>query len=316
MKALIVILCAGGLLSGPLNGQALLEAVRSVAVDLDQDGQLEVVTVGRIGSYRPGFENGGVVRVGTLLGGRVEIVADAVSPVVVRDVAIGNYMGDGRPEVFSVGDGWLRVHRYESGSLKEVGAQSLASGWTDRIAVLNRKTVSIVAITEYEIQPDSDVGQTKVRAFEARAGKLREIWSLMIPVHVGDLAFVSDGERSRLILETGAGEEGGDVQVYDVMGSSRPRQVWGGRLNGGRRCLSIEITDPDRQEILLRSIDGEAIVYRLGQVGLQQVRRLALSTGSRVVPISGFSRASLVGRVWPGVLYRGASGRLFSLMTF
>ncbi|SVE35562.1 uncharacterized protein METZ01_LOCUS488416, partial [marine metagenome] len=235
-----ILLCAG-LLPGALAGQAL-EASRSIAADLDHDGELEVITGGRIGPFLSGGGQGGAIQIGDLHGGRVEIIARVTGITVIRDLAIGNHVAHGDFRVFSVGDGWLRAHRYESGSLLEVAALQLASHWTDRIAVLNRKTTSLVVVTEYVIRPDADVGETVVRAFEARAESLQEIWYLTISAHIGDLAFVGKGDRSHLILETGTAEEGGDILVFEISGGSQPILTWSGRMTQGSRCLSIEAT--------------------------------------------------------------------------
>jgi hypothetical protein len=315
----IVVLIFGSLLSGMVHGQLILEAPRSIAVDLDLDGELEVITGGRIGPYRSEGLQRGAVQVGKLRGGLVETVVDAVGMTVVRDVAIGDYQMDGCADVFSVGDGWLRAHRFESGRLLEVVALPLASDWTDRIAVLNRKSNSLVVVTEYDIRPDSDVGQTVVRAFETGTETLHEVWDMTISAHIGDLAFVGDGDTAHLIMETGTAEEGGDVLVYEVPGVARPSLVWSGRLTQGRRCLTIEATDPARDEVLLRSVDGDAAIYELGPQGLVLKRRLSLSTGSRVIPVST-TLSTVSGprspTFPPQVLFREAFGEPYRLTTF
>jgi hypothetical protein len=238
---------------------------------------------------------------------------------VIRDVAIGNHAARGGPYVFSVGDGWLRAHRYESGNLLEVAALQLASDWTDRIAVLNRKTTSLVVVTEYVIRPDGDVGETVVRAFEARAKTLQEIWYLTISAHIGDLAFVGEVDRSHLILETGTAEEGGDILVFEISGGSRPILTWSGRMTQGSRCLSIEATNPARGEVLLRSINGDAAIYALGRQGLELKRKLSISAGAQVVPVfriaSTFSGAFSPTRQ-SQVLFREARGTSYHLTTF
>jgi len=318
MKLVTAILLCAGLLSGVLAGQAL-EASRSAAADLDHDGELEVITGGRLGPFLSGSGQGGAIQITDLKGGRVEIVTCVTGMTVIRDVAIGNHIVYGGFRVFSVGDGWLRAHRYESGSLLEVTALQLASDWTDRIAVLNRNTTSLIVVTEYVIRPDSDVGETVVRAFEARAETLQEIWYLTISAHVGDLAFLGEDDRSHLIVETGTGEEGGDILVFEISGGSRPILTWSKRMTQGNRCLSIEVTNPSRGEVLLRSINGDAAIYVLGRQGLELKRRLSISAGVEVVPVFGIASTSS-GAFSPTrpsqVLFRKNSGTPYRLTTF
>jgi hypothetical protein len=295
-------------LASPLAAQDLLESARFAAADLDGDGEVEVVIGGRIGPYRAGLGSRGELQVGGLRAGRISVQSRAVRPVV-RDVAIGDYLGDGRPDVFSVGDGWLTLHRYESGRLVEDLLLKLQSDWTDRVAVVGLADRRIVAVTEYTIRPDSDVGETTVRGFEEQDAELREIWAFSLRAHVGDLTFVDNGDLTHLMLETGTGEEGGDMLLYEVKGRALPLQVWSGRLTNGHRSLSLETTDAGRQEIVLTSLDGLSSVFSVQESRLVRNRDLSATVGRLVVPITSIGQSgSRRPDVNPGVLLRDASG--------
>lgn len=296
-----------GVLAGPLAAQVLLESPRFAAADLDGDGEVEVVVGGRIGPYRAGPGSRGELQVGGLRAGRISVQSRAVRPVV-RDVAIGDYLGDGRPDVFSVGDGWLTLHRYASGRLVEDLSLKLQSDWTDRVAVVGLADRRIVAVTEYAIGPDSDVGETTVRGFEEQGTGLREIWAFILRAHVGDITFLEDGNLAHMVLETGTGEEGGDVLLYEVKGRARPVQVWSGRLTNGRRSLSLETTDAGRQEIVLTSLDGLSSVFTVQESRLVRDRDLSVTVGRLVVPITSIGQSGARPDVNLGVLLRDASG--------
>jgi len=246
--------------------------------------------------------------VGGLRAGRINVQSRAERSVV-RDVAISDYLGDGRPDVFSVGEGWLTLHRFESGRLVEGPSLKLQSDWTDRVAVVGLADRRIVVVTEYTIGPDSDVGETTVRGYEEQGAELREIWAFTLRAHVGDLALLGNGNLAHLVLETGAGEEGGDVLLYEVAGQALPVQVWGGRLTNGHRSLSLETIDTGRQEIVLTSLDGLSSVISVQQSRLVRNRELSATVGRLVVPITSIGQS---GSPQPddnaGVLFRDASG--------
>jgi hypothetical protein len=267
---------------GVAHGQALLEAARFAAADLDQDGVLEVVLAGRIGPYRSGMGRG-AVQVGTPDRGIIWILGDAGDLPVVRDVGIGDFGGDGHLDVFTVGAGWLQVHQYGSGNLNLIARTQLQSDWTDRVAILGGQGWTLVAVTEYTVQPDRDVGSTIVRGFDCRGGAFVEVWTLQVAAHVGDLVLLGEGPGTYLILETGAGDEGGDVLVYDV--SESPTRVWGARLTGGGRCLTIEVADSERGEILFQTTAGTSRVYRFESGELHWERDLQIGHRGGVAPV-------------------------------
>jgi hypothetical protein len=245
--------------------------------------------------------------VGGLRAGRISVQSKAARPVV-RDLAIGDYLGDGRPDVFSVGEGWLTLHRFESGRLVEGPSLKLQSDWTDRVAVVGLADRRIVAVTEYTVGADSDVGETTVRGFEEQGAELREIWAFSLRAHVGDLTFVDNGDLAHLMLETGTGEEGGDVLLYEVKGRALPVQVWSGRLTNGHRSLSLETTDAGRQEVVLTSLDGLSSVFLVQESRLVRNRDLSTTVGRLVVPITSIGQMGARPDLNPGVLLRDASG--------
>ena len=154
--------------------------------------------------------------------------------------------------------------------------------------------------TEYTVRTDRDVGVTTLRGLECRSGAFIDAWTLQVAAHVGDLALVEVGEGLRLILETGAGDEGGDVLIYDVSGS--PLLLWSGKLDGRARCLTIEIVDSARRQILFQAIDGMARVYRLESGELRRERGLETELKGIIVPV--VTREGNVGH--PGLIMPGA----------
>ncbi|MCH2663827.1 hypothetical protein MK139_05750 [bacterium] len=287
--------CVLWLVAGNLFAEYTVERPRLASANFGE--KPAVVIVGRSGVFGlPGSR--GVLQVGEIQSGLLRIVAEMSTAEVICDVDTGSFDGTERDDVFSVGDGLLRVYRYHGNELQVLAFFGLRSEWTDRIATLNDpENGTLVAVTEYEIQPDQDVGVTTIRGFRVRGGELVEVWSFDIGAHVGDLALLS-GERPFLVLESGAGDEGGDLSVYDVTGV--PDRVWSGRVTEGERCLSVQrmlgassllvhpvggrpqlFTSSSGRLIRARSVDSEGTDILL-PVGSSQLMRLKRQ-GSRWV---------------------------------
>ncbi len=291
--SLVIVLLLGA--TRPAVGQISLEAVRIVTTDLDRDGQPEVITVGRVGGYRQGAGGRGGLQVSQPAGGRLRTLGYRDDTPILRDVAIGDFASDLTLDVFSIGEGWLWVHAYAYGDVTLVDAKRLDTDWTDRVAVLGDGVRTLVVATEYAIRPDRDVGMTRVRGFDCGPGSFEEIWTFDLSAHVGDLALL-DADGPYLVLETGTGDEGGDVLVYDVSGS--PTRVWEGRTTSGRRCLVVEALAEGR--VLLRSADGDAVVFTLSGGVFRRERTLGAIEGDLVLHVLTNGHPGGVGTILPG----------------
>ena len=285
------------------------DILRSALADLDGDGNVEVILGGRLGAHRSVGGARGLLQIGEIRAGYVRILAEGGRGGVIRDVAIGDYGRNGRLDVFAVRDGLLQVYAYENSRLVPIGEQSLGSEWTDRVAVLTGARETLVAVTEYSVPPDRDVGVTTVRGFRVSGGNFAEVWSLRIDAHVGDLTLLG-GESNYLILETGAGDEGGDVIVFALSGGTNaPSVVWSGRVTDGRRCFTLEAATSNG--ILVQPIGDDAHLFSLRHGELQLERRMIDTRGGRVM-----SRVSRSGEgVSVGLLGPGANG-FFRPLTF
>ena len=233
---------------------------RFVAADFDADGHSDVVVVERSGNSRSRLMVGSA-------GASFKPLNGAPVHPIVRDLAVGDWDRDGVLDLVTIGDGVLRAHQVEGGNLHAISKTSLSSGWTDRVTVREVDGALLVVVTEYDILPDQDVGTTTVRGFEVRAGTPEEVWAFEVKAHVGDLALTEDGETTVLVLETGAGDEGGDILAYDVAGD--PELTWAARVTDGTRCLQVESAAGEQNRILFQAIDGRSHVYTVNTVGLQ-----------------------------------------------
>lgn len=281
MRSLATVLLAL-LLTSYVHGQVTIERARFAAADLDGDGRTELVIGGRLGPFRSAGSPG-ALQVGVVDGSSVRVANQAGGLPEIRDVGLGDVDGDGRVDAVTVGAGWLAVHTFENGRLAEAARLRLDSDWTDRVAVTALAGVATVAVTEYDVKPDGDTGTTWVRGFAATDRGLEARWVFDVRGHVGDLTFVESTGRTLLLLETGTGEEGGDIRVYDV--TETPRLTWAGRVGDGRRCLAVEATGDSDGTILLRSVDGIARLCSVRPDRVSELRRLRIEPDAALAPV-------------------------------
>ncbi len=278
-------------------GQMVTSTARFASADLDGNGSAEFIAAGRIGPYLP-VGGRALLQVSQLVsGGRLAVMAER-EVGTVRDVAIGDYGLDGRLDVFTVGDGWLNVHAVAGGRLVQVAGLRLDTDWTDRLAVLGDGETALAVVTEYRIQPDRDVGTTRLRGFHCEPEGLRQVWAFDLDLHVGDLALVG-GPSPHLVVEAGAGDEGGDLLVYDV--STSPVLLSQDSVTQGSRCLSIEALAQSR--VVARSIDGYEHVLSLSRGRLIRLSSTTYEPRSKLV--SGVTPEGLAGSVGVYVPGRG-----------
>ena len=241
--------------------------------DVDGDGQAELIAGGRVGPFRaltdpPGFGRARVEvyrREGTLF--RPMGAGFELSQVV--DVASGDLDGDGRWEVVAVGGGRMVILGWQAGSLGVRHVETLDSEWTDRVAAgdADGDGRHEVAVTLYTIGDEAELGQTSVVVYRLETGGLRGLSRLEIPMHVGDLAFAGTGGRKGmgLVLEVGAGDEGGEGRVYRY-GGDRLEKTWGGPVTReGTRALALSVLG---DLVAFGSADGTVAVYGLEEGAL------------------------------------------------
>jgi hypothetical protein len=275
--------------AGIAHGQ-ILAGTRVASGDLDGDGKVEMILGGRSGAQ-------GTLLVGEVRSNYVNVRAEETAGWVIRDVAVGDYAGNGTMDVFTVGDGQLAVHGYRNGKLTTLGEKRLQSNWTDRVAVLSEAGRTLVAVTEYEVRPDRDVGTMTVRGFRVEGGAFDQVWTLQVDSHIGDLSLVG-GAPAHLVMETGTGDEGGDVVVYAL--ENVPTLVWRDRVTDGRRCMSVQANG--HAGVILQPIGKDAQVYRLSGGTPHYERHLVGTRGLHVT-----SHVSADGFVGMGLLRSGST---------
>ncbi|HAA78513.1 TPA: hypothetical protein DCE37_25730 [Candidatus Latescibacteria bacterium] len=273
----IVGFCLGLLLGAiPVVGEML--ASRGVSTDLDRDGKYELIVGGVVANGR------GLIRVGQIHNRSVRLVSELPVEVEVRDVATGDIDGDGMPEILTIGAGHLRAYRIEMGEPVALTGRRLRTAWTDRLSSLTVSDGVWIASTDYRVERDQDVGETKITGWVATDGQIEQMWSIDIDAHVGDLVLVSKGDDVFLVLESGTGDEGGDIRVYNVTG--HPRQVWTHRLTDGVRCRALEVTEGNR--VAIQPYGGSGSLWQVkGGGDLRRERSLQLSPLGSIVPRVG-----------------------------
>lgn len=207
--------------------------------DVNGDGIDEVIVGGRVGPFRrvtdPVLASQARVEVYIQNGWLLELLWRSPELHVVKDVAAGDLDGDGHAEVVAVGSGRIMLLGLRGDRLEVTQVVDLPSQWTDRIEAedLDGDGRAEVIATLYQIESESELGSTEVVNYRWRAGSLEASEILKVPKHVGDLVVgdVDGDNRPELLLETGLGEEGGEVIVY--------RSSWG-HWNEAHRATATE----------------------------------------------------------------------------
>lgn len=220
---------------------------RFASGDVDGDGIRELVIGGRVGPFRPVTDSPSSGR------GRIEVyrregrlfapMGAGLDLNQVVDVACGDLDGDGTSEVAAVGGGRLVVFAWQAGSLGVRHAEALDGEWSDRVAAgdVDGDGRDELIVTLYAIGDEAELGQTSVVLYRLEAGRLRGHAQLDIPMHVGDLAIAGPGGASGmgLVLEVGAGDEGGEGRVYRFAGGHFVK-TWGAPVTQeGTRALTV-----------------------------------------------------------------------------
>lgn len=220
---------------------------RFASGDLDGDGRQEVVVGGRVGPFRALTDPAATGRA------RIDVYSQEgrlLSPIagndrlhVVNDVATADLDADGRDEVLAVGTGLLSVFGLGGDGLSLLRQISLDAGWTHRIdaADLDGDGRPEIAIAGYRIGPDAGRGSTTISIHRWTGAGLDHWGQVEIPLHVGDfvLGDLDDSGGPDLVLETGAGDEGGEAALFRLFGN-RFIEAWRGPVTeGAARSLHL-----------------------------------------------------------------------------
>ncbi len=235
-----------------------IEQVRLARADFDGNGVAEVVAGGRVGPYVPSDTPLSVRRA------RVEVLKDEAGvsePLawtadlqVLSDLAAGDFDGDGRPEIVTVGGGRLTVLGKRGRALVPLARIDL-DGTTSRVAVATEGD-GLIAATVYSIDGDGDTGDTTIELYGWEMDQLEHRGRIALRGHVGDVGFLHIHNLRGLVAETGGGEEGGDAVVWDVSHPRSPRVIWEGRVNAGRRALVVATAGPGSDVVAFGAVDG------------------------------------------------------------
>ena len=254
---------------------------RFASGDIDGDGRDEIVAGGRVGRFMhvdaPLFSRRARVDVYRQAGQLLQPVGSAPDLHAVEDVTVGDVDGDGRDEIIAVGLGRLILLAWNKGGISVRRIEPLAQDWTDRVAAgdLDGDGRDEVAVTLYDIDADAEMGRTRVIFYKWQATAFEEWQALDVPFHVGDLALGNlDGAGGQeLLLETGAGDEGGDARLYHWQGG-RCVETWRGPVtDGGRRALNLSMRAGSPGLVAVGATDGGVRLFAYDGSGLHLTGR-------------------------------------------
>jgi hypothetical protein len=289
IRTISVALFALGLLSlsGPQGAHAFeaMYKLRLASADLDGDGTVEILAAGRLGPFRPltgplGSRRARVEaysRSGTLL----HLLAACEDIHVADDIAGADLDADGRDEVLVIGAGRLSVLSLQGGRLLVRHVAHLPLEWTHRVdaADVDGDGLVEVAVAAYDIGADGGIGNTALTIYRWTGSGLHALDEIAVRGHVGDLTFsLPTGSVSpQLILERGAGEEGGDGIGYAFSGTGFV-EAWQAPL--ARRPIRIFHLSglPGSDQLSAGAADGSATYLRTGRNGPSIVRSERMGT--------------------------------------
>jgi len=282
--AALLLLCVCAITASAQRGFFPDEAIsqpRFASGDVDGDGRDEIIAGGRVGHFMPVdaplFSRRARVDVYRQAGPLLRLVGRAPELHAVEDMTTGDVDGDGRAEIIAVGFGRLILLTWRKGGLSVHRMKPLALDWTDRVAAgdLDGDGRAEVAVTLYDIDADAEMGRTQVIFYRWQGNAFEEWQALDVPFHVGDLALGDlDGVGGQeLLLETGAGEEGGDARLYHWQGG-RCKETWRGPVtDGGRRALNLSIRAGSPGLVAAGATNGGVRLYRFDGNGLRLMGR-------------------------------------------
>ena len=297
--------------SSPIHAQGILTNgvmthPRFALGDFDGDGESEILVGGRIGPFlsvdTPRSHRHARVDLFRVENSILQSLAASSELYVVEDVAAGDLDGDGRDEILVVGAGLLTVLDWRDGRLSPRFVKALNSSRTDRIdaADVDADGMAEVVVTLYDIQSDSEIGRTEIVLLKWQGGNLNMSNHFYLNGHIGDLCLADlDGQGGpELILETGWGDEGGQVIVYQTSGKVFQEKGRGQATTERRRSLSMSTTVGPAGKLAVYAAGGGVRTFTFIGDQLQFDREAsAVSglTGFLLVPSTDFSTEILFG---------------------
>ena len=278
IRTISITLFALGLLSvsGPRGAHAFetMSKLRLASADLDGDGSVEILAAGRLGPFQsltsPLGSRRARVEVYSTSGTLLHLLAACEDIHVADDIAGADLDADGRDEVLVIGAGRLSVLSLQGEQLLVRHVVQLPCEWTHRVdaADVDGDGLVEVAVAAYDIGADGGIGNTALTIYRWTGSGLHALDEIAVRGHVGDLTFsLPAGSVSpQLILELGAGEEGGDGIGYAFSGTGFV-EAWQAPL--ARRPIRILHLSglPGSDQLSASAVDGSATFLRTGRDG-------------------------------------------------
>ena len=266
----VFLFCFWLLLGGRVGANLGLKDVRIARADVDGDGVFEILAGGRLGPALafdvPRSARQAGVGVYVMDGDFLRPVCERGDLQVVADVAGGDVDGDGVDEVVVVGMGVLRVFDVVQRQLVEAGRVTLPNEWTDRVMVADVDDDGHfeVGVTVYDIGANAEMGRSEVIFWQWSGQTLQQKMVFNLDGHVGDLCAVrSVNGQSFVVLEVGAGDEGGELQVVSPRDG---RTIWQGRVTPEQmRALHL---DGQANRLAIGGVDGRVVMAQVMANGL------------------------------------------------
>ena len=261
-------LCSG---FAQMHSVSPISSPRYASGDFDGDGTPEIVVGGRVGPFRaitdPLSTKRARVDLLKLEGNELTVLAIGPELNQVDDVAAGNLDGKLGVEIVAVGAGRLTILGWDGNHLLRLHDEQLPSDQTQRVETIDidNDGVEELVLTLYDIGDDGDTGVTSLNVYSWN-GSLKQLQSLVVRSHVGDIAVVKDAEP-RLVLERGTGEEGGEALIIGLK-KYQHREIWRGYItNRGQRALNLATMETSGQ-LVVGATNGSVRLYQITESGL------------------------------------------------